>query len=327
MTDDTDIGRAPESIKPRIMLLGEFSAGKSTLANALMQQARSPVRVTATQVPPVWYSHGTGQPVHIAADGTETPFEGDDLGAAPLGDTRAVRVFVEAEVLEACDLIDMPGSSDPNMTAEAWDAMLPVADGVIWCTPATQAWRQSEAAIWEGVPEHLHYRSVLLVNRMDKVRSAEDRKRVIARVRRETGEMFRGVFPVSAAEALASGEDEEKWRASGMADFVELFMRILDDIERGVTDDPARAAATLRKARSEDAPDRVNPNIPPEPAPGTPRNALPPDVPELAHEPAPGDGDAADPAAASAILPRRVAPRSGGRRPSARPAGTDGSLI
>ena len=47
--------------KPRIALMGEFSAGKSTLANMLVGAQHLPVQVTATQLPPVWISQGNAQ--------------------------------------------------------------------------------------------------------------------------------------------------------------------------------------------------------------------------------------------------------------------------
>ena len=42
-----------EARKPRIAIMGEFSAGKSTLCNILLGQAPLPMRVTATRLPPV----------------------------------------------------------------------------------------------------------------------------------------------------------------------------------------------------------------------------------------------------------------------------------
>ena len=42
--------------RPRVALMGEFSAGKSTLSNLLIGRAALPVNVTATQLPPVWMS-------------------------------------------------------------------------------------------------------------------------------------------------------------------------------------------------------------------------------------------------------------------------------
>lgn len=197
MTNDDLAARKEDGKRPTLVLLGEFSAGKSTLANVLLRTTQSTVRVTATQAPPIWYVFGTGMPVHISADGTETELESTYLADFPLHNTLAVRVPVQADILREVTILDMPGSSDPNMSSGVWDDLLPLADVVIWCTPATQAWRQSEAAVWDMVPELLRKRSVLLLTRMDKVAPSTDRARIINRVQRETEGLFRAVLPVS----------------------------------------------------------------------------------------------------------------------------------
>ncbi len=228
-----DIASRDDGRKPVIALLGEFSAGKSTLANVLLGTSRSPVRVTATQVPPIWFVAGGGAPVRVAADGREIDLPDGILSDVPLHSTRAVRIPVQAEFLERFSLIDMPGSSDPNMSPDTWDALLPLADIVIWCTPATQAWRQSEAAIWDMVPDVLYQRSLLLLTRMDKLGSDADRSRVLGRVERETAGLFRSVHPVSL---LAATEAPSECETSGMAD----VMRALDICLSGKP--PAKAA-------------------------------------------------------------------------------------
>ena len=43
--------------RPRIALMGEFSAGKSTLANLMVGSDPVPMQVVATQLPPVWIMH------------------------------------------------------------------------------------------------------------------------------------------------------------------------------------------------------------------------------------------------------------------------------
>ena len=47
-------------------------------------------------------------------------------------------------------IADMPGVSDPSMQQQYWEDVVKTNDHVIWCTHATQAWRQSEAAIWNA---------------------------------------------------------------------------------------------------------------------------------------------------------------------------------
>ena len=124
-TSNAPIPHPTPKRKPRIALMGEFSAGKSTLANLLMQDAHSPVQATATQMPPVWYVEGDGPAVRIAMDGSEEPLANGSVDTVSISNTRAIRKFVQADILEVCDIIDMPGSSDPNITEDIWQHLLP----------------------------------------------------------------------------------------------------------------------------------------------------------------------------------------------------------
>ena len=99
------------------------------------------------------------------------------MGGVSLEGTEHVRIYLNSEMLTYCDLIDMPGISDPSMAPEMWERMAHLADGVLWCTHATQAWRQSEAGVWATFPEELRARSMLLVTRFDKIISEADRLR------------------------------------------------------------------------------------------------------------------------------------------------------
>ncbi|MDC0659398.1 dynamin family protein [Leisingera sp. SS27] len=213
--------------KPRLALMGEFSAGKSTLTNLLVGQQPLPTRVTATRLPPVWISHGAEGASLTGTDGRETPVRLEDLDDVPLETTALIRLTLPAEALELCDLIDMPGISDPNMPASVWQNLLPEVDSVIWCTHATQAWRQSEAAAWEEISARLDAPSTLLITHFDKLKTPRDRDRVLRRVQKETGDGFNAVFPLSLSQALAAGEDMEAWKTSGADGFIEYLVDLL----------------------------------------------------------------------------------------------------
>ena len=217
--------------RPVIALMGEFSAGKSTLANLLLGEGRSPVKVTATQLPPVWFSYGMGEPYTVGLDGTETPIRLEDLESVDVASTSHIRVFMTTELLELMDLIDMPGNSDPNMSADVWKRTIHHASGVIWCTHANQAWRQSEAAVWEDLPEELYKNSLLLLTRFDKIIGDTNRMRVVRRVKSETEDLFRGVFPISLTEALGSGDNREQWENSGAEEFITELLEIVMNAE------------------------------------------------------------------------------------------------
>ncbi len=334
--------------KPRIVLMGEFSAGKSTLANLLMNDDYSPVQVTATQMPPVWYAQGDGPALRIAMDGSEEPLDSDQVGAISIRNTRAIRKFVAADILEVCDIIDMPGSSDPSITEDIWQRMLPMADAVIWCTPATQAWRQSEAALWEEAPGRLFPRSLLLITRIDKVLSEADRQRLVNRVHREAGPMFRAVIPVSLIEAQDADDDPDAWRSSGLEAILSGLEEIIAEVERGLAFEPKTDPSDLFAAKPVE-PEDVEAEAPMQ-LRAAPVGAAP--VQSATVEPAPvapapvgdthdhADADASGPVDTAAIpgageeapvgrvVPRRVVVRPGGQAQSQRPRrAASGSLI
>ncbi|KIC23749.1 MULTISPECIES: dynamin family protein [unclassified Leisingera] len=238
--------------KPRLALMGEFSAGKSTLTNLLVGQQPLPTRVTATRLPPVWISHGAEGACLTGTDGSETPVRLEDLDDVPLETTALIRLTLSAEALELCDLIDMPGISDPNMPASVWQNLLPEVDSVIWCTHATQAWRQSEAAVWEEISARLDAPSTLLITHFDKLKTPRDRDRVLRRVQKETGDGFNAVFPLSLSQALAAGEDMEAWKTSGADGFIEYLVDLLLNWAQPHRPRPALKPATATEALQPD---------------------------------------------------------------------------
>jgi hypothetical protein len=247
--------------KPRIALMGEFSAGKSTLSNLLMGVRPLPEKVTATRLSPVWITHGTGSPYRVDIDGTTEEISLEKIEAVPVEETRYIRLEIEADLLEVCDLVDFPGISDPNMASDVWERMLSEIDAVIWCTHATQAWRQSESAVWESMPDLVKKHSILLITRFDKLTTDRDRARVVKRVSRETEGMFGGTFPVSLLQAIKAGEDQELWDASGAGPFTE---HLIDTIQT-LSDLTARSEIALYNINAlEDIP-------PPTPMTITPR--------------------------------------------------------
>lgn len=281
--------------KPRIGIMGEFSAGKSTLSNLLLGQRILPEQVTATRLPPVWIVQGDKPAQRAALDGSLHPMSLVDLEEISLEETLYVKIGIDAPVLDECDLIDFPGISDPNMPSEVWERMLAEVDSVLWCTHATQAWRQSEAAAWGMVPEAVRQRSLLLITRFDKLTTPLDKLRVQTRVARETEGLFAGVCPISLTEALAASPDSPEWEASG----AETFADALEAVVR------AAACGGLPEAM----PAQTQLTAPAAPEPAAPAASAP--------QPAPGR-----------VMPRRVRPKGETRtpRPSARPQAADQDL-
>ena len=223
----------PMTRKPRIAIMGEFSSGKSTLCNVLMGARPLLEKVTATQLPPVWLSYGPDDAYTMGLDGVAYDLDLRDLERVSLETTEHVRIFMKSDILRYCDLIDMPGISDPSMSPEVWERMAHLADGVLWCTHATQAWRQSESGVWNGFPQEMRRNSLLLITRFDKINSDADRAKVLKRVTQEVGDLFSQVIPVSLLKAMNAGDDETKWIESGAHAFstalFDIVHRLIDE--------------------------------------------------------------------------------------------------
>jgi GTPase SAR1 family protein len=223
----------PMTRKPRIAIMGEFSSGKSTLCNVLMGARPLLEKVTATQLPPVWLSYGPDDAYTMGLDGHAYDLDLAELDRVSLETTEHVRIYMKSDILRYCDLIDMPGISDPSMSSEVWERMTHMADGVLWCTHATQAWRQSESGVWSTFPEEMRRNSILLITRFDKLINETDRQKVVKRVVGETQELFSEIIPVSLLKAMAAGDNEEKWIESGAQAFstalFEIIHRLIDE--------------------------------------------------------------------------------------------------
>lgn len=221
--------------KPRLALMGEFSAGKSTLLNFLIEEDVLPTRATATELPPVWFSHGSSGSYWLGEDGVRNPISVDELSKVPPS-AKYVRLFVEAEILEHCDVIDTPGISDPNLAVETWRVAAGYANMVLWCTSATQAWRQTERSAWLSLPERLRKHSILVVTRSDKLTTEVDRDKVARRMAREAEEHFAGTVFMSTPNAvqakaeLANGQETPLWNESGAGPLLDMLASRLEGI-------------------------------------------------------------------------------------------------
>ncbi|WP_338550462.1 dynamin family protein [Roseovarius phycicola] len=212
--------------KPRVALMGEFSAGKSTLLNMLLSQASLPVRITATSVPPVWIAYGEPAAARVTHDDVQEDLPVGEIADTSLEDTKYIRLWLKSDVLEFCDLFDLPGISDPNMDREVLMAVFDEVDSVIWCTHATQAWRQSEAATWEELSARTKGHNLLVITQFDKITSDRDRMRLLSRVGKETEGQFDAIFPLALLDATEA-KDKDAWIQSGAAAFCE---HLIDDL-------------------------------------------------------------------------------------------------
>ncbi|MHA3980601.1 dynamin family protein [Halovulum sp. GXIMD14794] len=210
---------------PTLAVMGEFSAGKSTLINLLLGREFLPRKVTATQMPAISLSFGDSQEfVSLGHDGTLSRHPIAGLRTRDPNRDAMISVRLPAPVLGAISLIDTPGISDPALQTEILAGVAGISDAVLWCTHATQAWRQSERATWSKMPAKLKERSVLVVTRADLL-GPDDREKVRKRLLVETGGLFGKILFIAtpqAFRALGAG-DRDLWHRSGGAALFEAL--------------------------------------------------------------------------------------------------------
>lgn len=240
----TDRMAAWHSRRASFAMMGEYSSGKSTLLNVLLGQRLLPTKVTATDLPAIWITSGNREKLQaLAYDGTLHDLDPGDLTSDAAMDYLVIRVESGSAMVARSDIIDTPGISDPRMSTAIVEEIARYSDFVVWCTPANQAWRQTEKAFWKSIPERLRQHSILALTRADKMRSADDLDKVLRRCTAEAGDLFAGILPIStplAAAALDAGDSasqDRMWKASGAE---RLTKRIATSVEAALVACAAR---------------------------------------------------------------------------------------
>lgn len=185
---------------PKVALLGERNAGKSTLANALIGRAPLPTSmISSTRLPThVFYGSSVGVEL-VDAEGHGHAL--DAPGRPSLDVASHIRVGAPVVQLHDLEVIDWPGTDETSQAVltERLSRLQP--ELIVWCTPCTQAWTETERACWAQLPARFRKRALLVGTFADLV-SAVERDDLRGRLRQIAGRNF-GDFAFSA---LGPGE-------------------------------------------------------------------------------------------------------------------------
>ena len=235
----------------RIAVMGEENSGKSLLINYLLKHQVLPSGAFAGENTQLLIRHAPEASVHaVSADGSRNRLTSKGFGRLVKPETRPPNpnagVIYDAtrpQRASAASLIPAGLSGGPRAqqtptklievglplgflrrveiievrsfpmgpASAASNRAFSQVDLAIWCTLATQAWKETEVAAWKRIPPGRRKLALMLVTYKDAIRRAADETRIAARLRQVTSGLFDDVVIVSLQEALQSllTSDEE----------------------------------------------------------------------------------------------------------------------
>lgn len=204
----------------RVMVMGEFSTGKSSFINALLGQKVAEVDSEPTTAVITVFSYGKpGITVHYQ-DGSTREIRADEFQkfTSTLSGSDRVRSsvryvdrHVEHPLLRKLTLIDSPGLNDTNAArVKITQEFLSEAEAVLWMVDATQAAKKNEVDMVASLPAYL--KPLVILNKVDMIDPEEEGydedegeaaiQGMAAEVQEKFGDIVRDVIPVSAKYTL-----------------------------------------------------------------------------------------------------------------------------
>lgn len=215
MSKDADHGpgasATPAVVQPdrpdrrRIVVVGEFNSGKTTLVNALVgAPVLAPGFATHTAHPTVVGFAARPSLSAEIADRKRRPVTWAAIDEGAQGGIRRLHVGAPLERLRGLSVVDTPGIgfADCENDQRSLHACRS-ADIVIWCTPAMQAWKASEEQAWLTLPDRVRGCGVLAVTFADAIASRTDVDRLMERLQAEAAPYFWQIALADACPALA----------------------------------------------------------------------------------------------------------------------------
>ncbi len=209
----------------RIGIFGEQNSGKSSLTNLLVGVSVLPADPVANTKLPVLLKYGpTPSVAAIYESGEKITFPVrqsvarliasiEESGgksnlpagrSVPSGCVKWLEADFPSTILRSVEILDLPANyrASPGCSVDA----------AIWTTVATQAWRESERALWSKLPESFRSRSLLAVTFCDLAGAKQNNlKRLRARLDTSAKPHFREIcFVANGGEDLAAAAAKNK---------------------------------------------------------------------------------------------------------------------
>ena len=214
----------------RVMFVGRYNTGKSTLINVFLRGASLPVGPVPTTRALTYIMRGTVPQLYSEQPNGEIVLHSDPSALHTADDSaiRAATAFTlflpTASFPDGIGFVDTPGLADtrPEISAKTLDA-LPFADALVVLLDAAAPFSGEEKEFVAQLPESCRTRKTFFVlNRMDKVAPEErgEVKRGVMRALEDAGAESPRLFCLSAVAAMRAreaGETDPDFNAFRMA--------------------------------------------------------------------------------------------------------------
>lgn len=222
--------RAAGERPPCAVVLGEPNSGKTTIANALLADGLLPSSVIAnTHLCSLLRYAPQPRAFAVSANGYRALV--DEAFQPPFGTPPLVEIYVPSERLKSLEIFDTPSGISPDFALSI--PILPPLRIPLWCTLATQAWKESERRVWTSLDSRWRRNGILVVTALDRLASDRDIERLLGRITREAAPHFRAVVCAKPSSSSAvSGTSDIVTTVTALAvDLANRRRRTLDRLE------------------------------------------------------------------------------------------------
>ena len=227
-------GSQSSSPVPRLVLCGEFSAGKSSIVNLLLGCDMLPTAVLPSTRRLTFLRYAPDLRIEaISEQGEREPVASDAIGTMARENISHFEIGMPSAALRDMEVLDTPGFADPFHDPERTLDVIESADICVWCTLATQAWRESERQTWLSLPARFKTSGILVVTHMDTLAHAGEHQRVRTRLLREAGDLFGDILFLAVPDATRARRndgqivDPEMWQKSGGNALVAALQKLI----------------------------------------------------------------------------------------------------
>ncbi|MEE9389121.1 MAG: dynamin family protein [Paracoccaceae bacterium] len=206
----------------RVLIAGEFSSGKSTLANILVGDQLIPSAKVSDNIPPLVFRYGDtiGSAAGWWNKKIRAKYDYIDFVELTAQNPDFIVIQSPNPLLKQINVFDVAGTTGPAGDNKLLLQMQKRADLFIWCTNAVQAWNVKEKASWSKLAPINPNRAILAVTHIDLPAIQHGYDRVISRLQDDAGDHFGSILPIAgprALEAATNGivQDSKAWSSSG----------------------------------------------------------------------------------------------------------------